>query len=239
MDDDSYNPDDFEESAPTSKDALSLMTDRLRILAAHKDEMWWEIGQFLDVIAQQGLATPLGYDNFAAYAHANIDITKDEAVLFRRVAHHFAHETASRFGATKLDLLLQYLEAMPKCQCTIDVLRVHIVVRDNNEEFPIPFTEISEEDLIQAVRSAKRRRATTDPRIPKDVAAVRDRLSDVITKKVSGREVQVKVHQSVGADDDYSLCLSGLDPFNMRAVGELITEEGAVLETLANLKSKP
>lgn len=230
MPNDSYDPsEDNFEPEPTSQEPLSLMTDRLRLLATRKEEMWWEIGLLLDELALRGMVLPLGFDDFAAYAQAQLGLSKTEAIQFRRVAHHFSRETALRFGAPRLDLLLQYLEATPSTQCAVDVLRAEVLVRKDEGEVAIPFTEISEEDLVRAVRSAKRRRTTTDPAIPADVAAERDRLADAIAAEVPGGHVKVKVHHLVGVGDLYSLSLSGIDPFNMAAVGKVVLEEGEVL----------
>jgi hypothetical protein len=235
MPNDSHDPseDNFEddfEPEPTSQEPLSLMTDRLHLLATRKEEMWWEIGLLLDELALRGLVLPHGFDDFAAFAQAELGLTKAEAIQFRRVAHHFSRETALRFGAPRLDLLLQYLEATPRTQCAVDVLRVEILLRKEEGEVAVPFPEISEEELVRAVRSAKRRRTTTDPAVPADVAAERDRLADAIAAEVPGGHVKVKVHLLVGVGDVYSLSLTGIDPFNMAAVGKVVLEEGEALE---------
>ena len=218
-----------DQTLPTTQDSLSLMTDRLRLLAMRQGEMWWDIGELLDEVALRELAPMLGFDDFAGYAHHVLGISKAEARQLRRVAHHFSREIALRFGVERLDLLLQYLQAHPTCHESIDVLRVQIFVRSGKQESAIPFPEISEEDLRRAVRSAKRRRTTSDPSVPGDVAAVRDRLSDAIAEAIEDGKVQVKVHHTATGGDEYSLSLIGIDPFNMQAIGKALVAEGKVL----------
>jgi hypothetical protein len=220
-----YNDD---AQVPT-KDPLSLMTDRLRLLATRREEMWWDIGLLLDEVATRALAPLLGFDDFAAYANDVLGVSKAEARQLRRVAHHFSRETALRFGAERLDLLLQYLEAAPSVHWAIDVLRVEILLRTGREDIVVPFTEISEEDLRKAVRSAKRRRTTTDPAIPADVAAERDRLADALASDVEDGNVRVKVHHAATGGDEFSLSVIGIDPFNMREVGKALVTEGKAL----------
>jgi len=220
-----YNDD---AQVPT-KDPLSLMTDRLRLLATRREEMWWDIGLLLDEVATRALAPLLGFDDFASYATDVLGVSKAEARQLRRVAHHFSRETALRFGAERLDLLLQYLEAAPSVHWAIDVLRVEILLRTGREDIVVPFTEISEEDLRKAVRSAKRRRTTTDPAIPADVAAERDRLADALAGEVEDGIVSVKVHHAATGSDEFSLSVIGIDPFNMREVGKVLVAEGKAL----------
>lgn len=220
---------DQADGLPSTKDPLSLMTDRLRLLSTRQAEMWWDIGLLLDEVATRELAPALGYDDFASYAHAEIGISKAEARQLRRVAHHFARETALRFGAERLDLLLSYLEAAPNAHWAIDVLRIAIQVRTGKDDVAIPFTEISVEELQRAVRSAKRRRTTTDALIPEDVAAVRDRLADTVATRIAEGNVRVKVHHEASGANEFSLSITGVDPFNMVQVGEVLVAEGKAL----------
>ncbi len=215
-----------ETDQPTTKDPLSLMTDRLRMLSTREAEMWWDIGVLLDEVATRELAPMFGFDDFATYAHSELGIPKTRARQLRRVAHHFSRETALRFGAARMDLLLAYLEATPNAKWALDVLRIEILVRSGKDELSIPFTEISEEDLQRAVRSAKRRRTTTDPTIPEDVAAARDRLADVISSRVQDSNIRVKVHQKASGGEEFSLSITGIDPFNMGEVGKVLVAEG-------------
>lgn len=222
-------PQDNDQAQASTQDSLTLMTDRLRLLAMRQGEMWWDIGVLLDEVALRELAPALGYDDFAAYAHGVLGVSKAEARQLRRVAHHFSRETALRFGAERLDLLLQYLQASPTSQDTIDVLRVQIIVRSGKQESAVPFPEISEEDLRRAVRSAKRRRTTSDPAVPADVAAERDRLADALAEAIDEGNVQVKVHHTATGGEEFSLSLTGIDPFNMQEIGRVLVAEGKVL----------
>lgn len=221
-------PNNDDAQVPT-KDSLSLMADRLRLLSTRQGEMWWDIGVLLDEVATRDLAAALGHDDFAGYAHQVLGISKAEARQLRRVAHHFSRETALRFGVERLDLLLQYLEATPNTHFAIDVLRIHVLVRTGREDLAVPFPDISAEDLRRAVRSAKRRRTTTDPIIPADVAAERDRLADAIGDELGDGNVKVKVHHTTTGGDEFSLSLTGIDPFNMHQVGKVLVAEGKVL----------
>ena len=92
----------------TQLDSLALVNDRLRLLATRSSEMWWEIGQALDEVATRMLSQNLGYPDYAAYAHEVLGIDAAQARRIRRVAHHFSREVALRFGAERLDLLLDY-----------------------------------------------------------------------------------------------------------------------------------
>jgi hypothetical protein len=218
--------DTTDDEPPPSKAPLATMTDRLRLLATRSEEMWWEIGVLLDEIAARGLV-PLSFDDFAAFAATEVGLPKADALRFRRVSHHFSREMAMRFGAARLDMLLQYLDAAPSAHYALDLLRIEVIVRIDGEDVAVLFSEISDEDLAHAVRSAKRRRTTSDPSIPPDVAAERDRLADALAGEAP--DVRVKVHHTAGGVDDYSLSLTGIDPFNMAAVGKVLLAEGKVL----------
>ncbi len=218
-----------EDTNVSTQDSLSLMTDRLRLLATRHDEMWWDIGVVLDEVALRELAPALGYNDFTAYAQAELGLSKAEAKRIRRVAHHFSRETALRFGAERLDLLLQYLEAAPSSYFATDVLRVEVLVREGREDKAIPFPEIAEEDLRKAARSAKRRKTTTNPAIPPDVAVARDRLADSIGEGVEDPRARVKVHHTTSGQEEFSLSIIGIDPFNMQQVGKVLVAEGKAL----------
>jgi hypothetical protein len=217
---------DWSEAEPPSKASMTMI-DRLRLLATRREEMWWEIGVLLDEIASMRLF-PAPFEDFAQFAEAEIGLTRADAIKLRRVARTFSREISMRFGADRLDLLLQYLEASPRSYCAVDILRLEVLVHTTDgKDVSIPFTEISDKDLSQAVRTIDRERAMIDPSIPRDVAAERDRLA--VTLAGVAPQVRVRVHRSGEGIGDYSLALAGVDPFNMEAVGKVLMAEGKAL----------
>jgi len=207
------------------------MTDRLRLLATRSDNMWWEIGELLDEISMRGMLPP-AFENVAVFAEAEIGLSATAALRFRRVAHHFSRDTAMRFGARHLDLLLQYLDAMPKVCSVIDVLRLDIVVRVDGNDVLMPFSETSEEDMADAVWRARQRQSTVDSLIPPEVAESRDRLANALA--VAAPNVRIKVHHDVSEGlDEFSLAVVGIDPFTATSVGKAIVAEGKVLTKIA------
>ncbi len=217
--------------------SLSLVTDRLRLLATRRTEMWWDIGQILDEVATRMLSQNLGYANYAAYAREVLGIDAAEARRLRRVAHHFSREVALRFGTERLDLLLSYLEASPDTHWAIDPLRVELRCSSDAADTRIAFSEASADDVRRALRAARRRLASNDAHFPPDVASLRDRLSRAVA--ALGRDApSVKVHRDVGRPEEYALAVVGLDPENMVDVGRVLVQMGKTLARAAKARRK-
>lgn len=208
----------------------SLMTDRLRLLLTRRAEMWWDIGKLLDEVATMGLAPSLGFQDFTAYAHRVHGIAPSEAKKLRRIAHHFSRETALRFGADRLELLLDYVEASERTHWAFDPLQVQVAVPGRSTTgVPVTFADATDEDLRRAVRAAKRGMSPMDDLTPLDVVAERDRLGEAIAAGVADKHIRVKIHQSTTLTDEYSLAVVGLNPFNMVEVGKALVAEGRAL----------
>lgn len=218
-------------------DSLSLVTDRLRLLATRRTEMWWDIGQILDEVATRMLSQNLGYRDYTAYAREVLGIDAAEARRLRRVAHHFSREVALRFGTERLDLLLSYMDASPDTHWAMDPLRVELCCSSDAAGTRIAFSEASADDVRRAVRSAQRRLASTDAHFPPDVASLRDRLSRAVAA-LAHDAPRVKVHRDVGRPEEYALAVVGLDPENMVGVGQVLVEIGKNLARAAKARSK-
>jgi hypothetical protein len=222
----------------TQVDSLALVTDRLRLLATRSSEMWWEIGQALDEVATRMLSQNLGYPDYAAYAHEVLGIDAAQARRIRRVAHHFSREVALRFGAERLDLLLDYLEASPDTHWAIDPLRVELYCTADAGRSRIAFAEATVDDVRRAVRSARRGRASHDKRFPADVASVRDRLAKALAA-LGKQAPQAKIHRDVGRPEEYSLAVVGVDPSNMARLGHVLVQLGKTLAAADKARKRP
>lgn len=204
---------------------MASVMDRLRLLLTRRGDTWWDIGMILDEIATHSLAG-LSFDRFVAIAEIDLGLSKSDAWRYRRVAHKFSRETAMRFGPFRLDLLLEYLDIAPSAGCVVDVLHVDIVTGDDGRV--VPFSEISEEELVDAIQFVREQQATGHPYIPQEVEAARERLAAALSEVAP--EVRVKIHTEMAdGPDDLSLMLVGINPSNAVAVGNALVVEGEIM----------
>lgn len=221
------NTDTASCTSTSASSTMSTLTDRLRLLATRRDEMWWEIGVLLDEIATRGIV-PHSFSSFAEFAESTIGLPADSATLFRRVSHHFSRESAIRFGANRLSLLLDYLEASPIAHNAIDILRVEVFVEDVDGLATVPFVDMSEADLAEAVWATRQREASSVPAIPAAAAVARDRLANTLA--ADAPNVRVKVHHEIAdGTDEFSLSIVGIDPFNASTIATVLAEQSKTM----------
>ncbi|MCU0690930.1 MAG: hypothetical protein MUF54_05960 [Polyangiaceae bacterium] len=200
-------------------------------------ETWWDIGLLLDEVHSRGLAEAEGHDDYVAYASRELGLDEVEVRRLRRVAHHFSRETALRFGAARLDLLLAYLESSNRLCSVLDPMRIEIPVRSlTGDDVDVPFSEATDEDLRMATRQAGAH-VRVDALIPAAVEATRATLAAAL-RAVGGMRIQVKVHESTMGGEAYSLAVLGVDPFNMLAVGQVLVNQGRTLAAVAQAENK-
>lgn len=217
--------DERRDSGRPVKDHVSMVLDRLSLLATRKDDMWWEIGCALDEVAVRGFYASLGFGDWLSFAQEHVGLSCDEAISFRRVARFFSRETAVRFGVGKLELLLQYLERCPSSEPVVDLLRVKIAVHLEGEQVLVPFVNITHEQLVQALQEVACGCSCYATDVPTDVLTELEWTHEAMCRDGLG-QVVVKVHHSIGQHDSYSLVISGVEPCNMAEVGRVLMERG-------------
>jgi hypothetical protein len=192
---------------------LSVITDRLRLLATRRGEMWWDIGLLLDEIATRGLAADLGYADYGAYAKATFGIEAGEAHRLRLAAHHFGRDTALRAGVDKLASLLGYLDACPRAPCVLDLLRLEIPVAlaDGTLAWR-SFEEASADELDAAARLVQSRAEAAEPRADPALAALRARVQRALSGALGPEAPRVRLHCELACPERVSLALVGLGP---------------------------
>lgn len=210
-------------STPPSLDSLAVITDRLRLLATRRRDMWWDIGRLLDEIDRSQLARVLGFGSTASFAHRTAGIQPSEARKLQRVAHCFSRDTAMRFGLDKLDLLLQILDASRETTCGLDPLRVEIPSsRADGTIAKVPFNEATISDLTRALRSIRRRCTDDDRRLPIEVSRMFDAVEKGLRAALGKRAPRVKIFDPPGEPNAFRLAIVDLDPATLRVVGRAL-----------------
>ncbi|HQP36978.1 MAG TPA: hypothetical protein PLI95_17460 [Polyangiaceae bacterium] len=203
-------------------DPLSVIADRLKLLATHPAETWWDIGSLLDTVA-----TSPGVADYAAFARRVAGIDRTDARRMRSVAHVFSRDLALRFGLDKLELLLQVVDASREACHVIDPLRVHVLRKGPGRSSDVvPFAEASLDDLRFTLRILVRRRAVGDRRFDRAVAALRDELDASLVQMLARKAPRVRIGANLARSLDGNLCLSDIRPEDLEAVGKVLIAVG-------------
>lgn len=211
-------------------DPLSVITDRLRILATHQAETWWDIGGLLDLVA----TTIPSVRDFSSYAQRVIGIERAQARRYRRIATLFSRDVAMRFGIEKLELLLDIVNASHEARRVLDPLRVQVLSKlpdDTRQELPFP--EATVDDLRYTLRILSRRSATGDRKFEPSSAMLRDALESSFEETLPRKGPRVRIEADLTRARGTNLCLSGLRPEDLEAVGRVL------VAAAKRLKKKP
>lgn len=153
------------------------------------DERYEALGEILDSDPPYYLAG--GYKTARAFLAAEAPDQDERTVrTYVRVARYFDPEDEARYGITKLDGLLDYLEAAggaPLAPAKINPVKTKVPVTRGGKELVIPFAEATKEELRASTRSAKAGSGKTSKTEPPLVKAMRKALSKAGLGKVSVR----------------------------------------------------
>jgi uncharacterized protein YidB (DUF937 family) len=202
-----------------SCDTLSVITDRLKLLATRKTELWWDIGCLLDAMATQGVAGATGRD-WAARAQQIMGIDRSEARRMRRISSLFSRELAMRFGIEKLELLVKLVETLPEAPPVMDPLRVEVLShREDGTTMPVTFAECTLDDLRFTIKITAARKTAGDVRFG-PLGEVRDALDKALRKAMARKAPKVKLEGT--HVDRPCLSLIDLDPGDLDVVGRAL-----------------
>jgi hypothetical protein len=207
-------------------DTLAVITDRLKLLATRRVEMWWDIGCLLDAMATRGFARGVGVKDYAAYAEKVVEIPRGDARRLRRIAHLFSREVAMRFGLEKLELLVQLVECCHRASSVVDPMRVEVLsLREDATVQAIPFAECTADDLRFSMREMARALASDDPRCRAAAGPLRDALDSALRSALGRKAPKVKVESDPNPTSG-SLALFNLAPDTLEAVGKVLIAQG-------------
>jgi hypothetical protein len=202
-----------------SCDMLSVITDRLKLLATRKLELWWDIGCLLDAMATQGLAGGAGVRDWAARAKQIMGVERSEALRLRRIANLFSRELAMRFGIEKLELLVKLVETLPEAPPLMDPLRVEVLSLRDGAIVPVTFAECTAEDLRFTIKLVSGHKTTADVRFG-PLGEVRDALDKALRKAMSRKAPKVKIECTHAPRQ--SIALVDVDPAELDALGRAL-----------------
>ena len=203
-------------------DTLSVMTDRLKVLATRREDLWWDIGCLLDAMATRGFAGNVGVRDYASYAHKVVGIERAEARRLRRVAQLFSREVAVRFGLEKLELLLQLIDALQDAPPVVDPMRIEVFSHKGDGAVQaIPFSESTVEDLRFTIRALSGRSTSGDPRFGPGLGELRDKLENALKRTLARKAPRVRIERDP-ANPRAGLALCGVSPETLEAVGRVL-----------------
>lgn len=204
-------------------DPLAVITDRLRLLATHPTETWWDIGSLLDVVATK---VP-GVRDFASYAHRAVGLDRSEARRFRRIATLFSRDVAMRFGIEKLELLMDIVNASHEARRVLDPLRIQVLSKlPDNTRQEVSFPEATLEDLRYTLRVLSRRSAAGDRKFEPSSAQLRDALESALQQAIPRKAPGVKIEADLTRARGTNLCLNGIRPEDLEAIGKVLVTAG-------------
>jgi hypothetical protein len=111
------------------KRELSEFTREILNLRGRVGRSIYHIGRLLDGICRDKLWRDGGYDSFSHYVEAALDISCASSFRFMRIARHFNAEIAKRYGISKLEAAIAYLEATTEKERPGDLLSARIRIR--------------------------------------------------------------------------------------------------------------
>ena len=209
-------------SEALSWDTVAVITDRLKLLATRKAEMWWDIGCLLDAMATRGA----GIRDWAAHAQNVIGIDRGEARRIRRIATMFSREFAMRYGIDKLELLVKLVEALPEVPPVMDPLRVEVISLRDGVVFPVTFAECTTDDLLFTIKLLSGKKTAGDARFGQ-LGEVRDALDKSLRKALARKAPKVKVERA--HDAKQRIALIDMDPGELEAVGRTLIAQAKTM----------
>jgi hypothetical protein len=231
------SPSNVEEAL--TYDTLAVITDRLKLLATRRVEMWWDIGCLLDAMATRGFARGVGIRDYASYAEKVVGIQRLEARRLRRIAHLFSRDVSMRFGVEKLELLVQLVESCYEASPITDPMRVEVYSpRPDGTIQAIPFSECTVDDLRFSIRLMARERSCGDGRFGPEVGALRDEIEAALKTALKRNAPKVKLECDPGKATGH-LALLDLQPEAFEAVGRVLLAFGRARAHTARPKPAP
>jgi hypothetical protein len=153
------------------------------------DERYEALGEILDSDPPFYLAG--GYRTARAFLAAEVPEHDERTVrMYVRVARYFDPEDEVQYGITKLDALLDYLEAAggaPLAPAKIRPAKARVRISRGGKEIAVPFGEASKDELKTAIRVAKAKSGHVTKAEPPLVKALRKALAKAGLGKVSVR----------------------------------------------------
>lgn len=206
--------------ATASPDPLTVITDRLKLLATRKAEMWWDIGCLLDAMATRGVVGSAGIRDWAAHAEKTVGIERSEARRFRRIANLFSRDFAMRFGADKLELLVKLVETSHEMPPVLDPMRLEVLSqREDGSTRVVTFAECTVDDLRFTIKRTAGRKTSGDSRFGQ-LGEARDALDAALRRSLGRRAPKVKLECAHAPGQ--CLSLVGLEPTQIEAVGRAL-----------------
>jgi len=231
------NPSSAQEAL--TYDTLSVITDRLKLLATRRVEMWWDIGCLLDAMATRGFARGVGIRDYASYAEKVVGIERGEARRLRRISSLFSRELCLRFGLEKLELLVQLMESCYEVSPVLDPMRMEVLSeRPDGTVQMIPFAESSVDDLRYSIRVMARLPSCGDRRFGPELGALRDALDEALYGSLRRKAPRVKIERDPGKAPG-RLALLELHPGAIEAVGRVLVSFGRAMSRAARPRPKP
>ena len=89
---------------------LMQVTSQVRQMRKRLDKNFYEIGQLLDAVQQDGLYEAKGYSTFESFLDREIDLPRSVSLRLIRITHTFHRETAYDFGIDRLTSALAALD---------------------------------------------------------------------------------------------------------------------------------
>jgi hypothetical protein len=153
------------------------------------DERYEALGEILDSDPPYYLAG--GYKTARAFLAAEVPDQDERTVrTYVRVARYFDPEDEAQYGVTKLDALLDNLEAAggaPLAPAKIRPAKTKVRVSRQGKEVAIPFADATKEELRAATRSAKAKSGRITKTEPPLVKVLRKTLAKAGLGKISLR----------------------------------------------------
>ena len=153
---------------------------RLRAETADEAQAWDARYEALDDILENSLFLAGGYKNARAFLKVELP-NEDERSVKRacQVARHFSPADEINYGVTRLDLLIEYLEAEnggPLGREKLDLDRQTIRIPDGANLRTVQFKRATSQELAAAIRAAKGAAGAIAKTAPPIVKALRAHL---------------------------------------------------------------
>ncbi|RLB48451.1 MAG: hypothetical protein DRI90_25390 [Deltaproteobacteria bacterium] len=192
------------------KDQLARATAEITRLKGLVGKGLYEIGRLLDRVQREDLWREGKFANFDEYVVEAVDMSRTNAYQFMRIARHFNAEIAKRYGASKLEAAIRYLEVTPADERPGDLMAAQIQVRGVRGRYRlVSLHEATAQQIYEAVRLMKGSKRGAK-RVPKAFRGRMERLAEKLPQAPTGTRSGERVRVLRGDDGRLALTFQAI-----------------------------
>jgi len=204
-------------AAVVRKERLARTTAEIARLKGQVGKGLYEIGRLLDRVQREELWREGDYPTFEEYVAEAVDMSRTSAYQFMRIARHFNAEIAKRYGASKLEAAIRYLEVTPVEERPGDLMAAQIRVRGERGRYRLmSLHEATAQQIAEAARLMKGSKRGAR-RVPKAFRGRMEKLAEILPAAPAGTRSGRRVRVLRGDDGRLALTFQAIPYDELKA----------------------